>query len=497
MRLSKCFAIAAFVLAGCASTPPEMAIINDAADALGGAAMIQSVNTLTIEGTGENVNFGQNASPDTQGPILNVTQYKRTLDFAGNRWRLEQIRVPTVGNTAAQTQILAVDGDVAFNVNPQTMAAARQNAQVAKDRQAELYHHPIGALRAALAEGAVVSNPRKDGNDDVVDIAAGGTTVTLYVDATSKMPSKVRTTTDNVNGPLGDVVIETAFADYSDTGGVQLPGRLTTKTDKITTADIQVSSNTANGEVGDLAAPADVAAAQVPGVFVANLTDITVEEAGTGLWYLRGPSHHSVLAEFSDHLVLVEAPQSVARTEAVIAKVKELRPAKPIRYVINTHHHFDHSGGIRAVMAEGATIITHEGNKAFLEEVASRPHTLSPDALSQNPKPATVEGVTEKRVLQDAMRTLEIYPVTGSAHSDTMLMVYFPAERLIVEADLYNPPAPPAANAPPAPPPVFPFAANFVENVQKNGLQPARIMPIHGRIVPFRDAQTARGLGTD
>jgi hypothetical protein len=78
-----------------------------------------------------------------------------------------------------------------------------------------------------------------------------------------------------------------------------------------------------------------------------------------------------------------------------------------------------------------------------------------------------------------------------------MLMVYFPTERLIVEADLYNPPAPPAANAPPAPPPVFPFAANFVENVQKNGLQPARIMPIHGRIVPFRDAQTAPGLSSD
>jgi glyoxylase-like metal-dependent hydrolase (beta-lactamase superfamily II) len=433
---------------------------------------------------------------------LNVTQYKRTLDFANSRWRLEQVRVPTVGNTATQTQILAVDGDVAFNVNPQTMAGARQNAQVAKDRRAELYHHPVGALKAALAQGAAVANPRKDGNDDVVDVtAADGTTFSLYVDTTSKMPTKVTTNTDNFNGPLGDIVIETAFANYAESGGVQLPTQLTTKIDQITTANIQVSANTVNGDTGDLAAPADVAAAAVPGTFAANLTEVTVEEAGTGLWYLRGPSHHSILAEFTDHLVLVEAPQSVARSEAVIAKAKELRPDKPIRFVINTHHHFDHSGGIRAAMAEGATIITHQGNKAFFEAVATRPHSMSPDALSQNPKAVTVEGVSEKRVLQDAMRTIELYPVVGNAHSETMLMVYFPTERLITQADLYNPPAPPAPNAPPpapnAPPPVFPFAANFVENVQKAGLQPARIMPIHGRIVPFRDAQTAPGLGTD
>jgi glyoxylase-like metal-dependent hydrolase (beta-lactamase superfamily II) len=381
------------------------------------------------------------------------------------------------------------------------MMAARQNAQVAKDRQADLYHHPIGALRAALAQGATVANPRKDGNDDVVDVTTNGITFTLHVDTTSKMPTKVRTTTDNFNGPMGDIVIETAFADYADSGGVQLPRRLTTTTDTLTTANIQVSANTVNGDVGDLAAPADVASAAVPGLFAANLTEVTVEEVGTGLWYLRGPSHHSVLAEFSDHLVLVEAPQSVARSEAVIAKAKELRPDKPIRYVINTHHHFDHSGGIRAAIAEGATILTHVGNKAFFEQVASRPHTLSPDALSRNPKAAVVEGVSEKRVLQDAMRTIELYPVEGSAHSSTMLMVYFPSERLVTQADLYNPPAPPApgaaAPAPNAPPAVFPFVANFVENVQRNGLQPTRIMPIHGRIVPFRDAQTARGVSSD
>ena len=491
MRIRNWFVTAVLVFAGCASAPPEKAIINDAATALGGADKIQAVNTLTITGSGENLNLGQNSSPDAPTPVLKVSEYKRSIDFTGNRSRLEQVRTATVGNTAPAKQILGLDGDVAFNVNAAGVAA-RASGQVAKDRRQEMYHHPIGALRAALAQGATVANPRKDGNADVVDITTSdGAKLTLYVDSQTKLPSKVTTTTDNIGGPLGDMVIETSFANYADTAGLKLPMRLTTKNDKYTVADIEVSANAVNGNAGDLSAPADVKAAQAPPAAAPAM--ITVEEVGKGLWYLTGQSHHSILAEFADHLVLIETPQHEVRSAAVIAKAKELRPNKPIKYVINTHHHFDHSGGIRTAIAEGATIITHEGNKEFIEAMASRPHTLTPDALTTSPKSAIVETVSEKRVLKDSTRTVEIYHVPN-IHSATMLMVYFPAERFIVEADLYNPPAPPAANAAPAPnapPPVFPFAANFVDSVHKLGLKVDRILPIHGRMVPFKDAEVA------
>ena len=471
MRVRHWFATVTFVFAGCASTPPERAIVNDAATALGGADRIQAVNTLTIEGAGQNLNLGQNQSPDATQPILAVSGFKRSYDFAGNRSRLEQTRTANVGNTTPARQILGLDGDVAFNVNP-AGAATRANAAAAKDRRAELLHHPVGALRAALAQGATIANPRKDGSNDVVDITtADGQKLTLYVDTQSKTPAKVTTVTDNIGGPLGDMVVETSFANYAETSGLKLPGRITTKNDKYTVADIQVSRNTVNGDAGDLAAPADVKAAAAPPA--AAPPNVTAEEVGKGLWYLAGQSHHSVLVEFADHLVLIETPQHEVRSAAVVAKAKELRPGKPIKYVINTHHHFDHSGGIRAAFAEGATVITHEGNKAFFEAMANRPHTLTPDAQSRSPKPAVVEGVADKRVLQDATRTVEIHHIAGNVHSNTMLMVYFPAERLIVEADVYNPPAAPAAPAPgttappaaAAPPPVFPFAANFVDNV--------------------------------
>lgn len=494
MKRTIWFFAAALILAGCSSAPREQATIDEAATALGGAEKIQKVNTLVIEGTGENGNLGQSTTPDALN-VLKVNQSKRSIDFAGGRQRLEQTRIATFGapNPQPQRQNLALDGDVAYNVAANG-TATRAAAQVAKDRRMELYHHPVGALRAALGQGAQLSNPRTEGSQSVVDVTtAQGDKFTLFVDSGTKLPSKVVSmTSNNTNWPLGDVAIETSFANYTDVDGLKLPGRITSKTDKFTTADIQVSKNTVNGDVGDLAAPEAAKSAAAPDL---PAPMVTAQEIGKGIWYLAGQSHHSVLVEFADHLALIEAPQNEARTGAVLAKVKQVKPDKPLKYVVNTHHHFDHSGGVRRAMAEdGVTIITHAGNKAFLEDIAKRQSTLYPDTLGKSPKTPTIVGVTGKYELKDATRSVEIYPIPN-LHSDTMLIVYFPAERLLIEADLYNPPAPPAANAPPpapnAPPPVFPFAASVVETVQKLGLRVDRIVPIHGPIVPYRNLEAA------
>jgi hypothetical protein len=160
--------LGAFVgLAGCSATP-QQAIVNDAAEALGGAQRVQAVNTLVIEGTGENTNLGQSLSPDALN-VFNVTQAKKSIDFANSRWRLEQSRVATFGlpNPQPQVQNLGVDGDVAYNVGANGMPQ-RANEQVAKDRRMELFHHPIGAVRAALAQGAQLTNAQTEGSESSV-----------------------------------------------------------------------------------------------------------------------------------------------------------------------------------------------------------------------------------------------------------------------------------------------------------------------------------------
>jgi glyoxylase-like metal-dependent hydrolase (beta-lactamase superfamily II) len=252
-----------------------------------------------------------------------------------------------------------------------------------------------------------------------------------------------------------------------------------------------MTKSTVNGDAGDIAAPEAARSATPPAITAM----VTAEEVGKGIWYLAGQSHHSVLVEFADHLALIEAPQHEIRVDAVLQKVKELRPNKPLRYVVNTHHHFDHSGGVRRAMAEGVTLITHAGNKGFYEDVAQRKFTTpTADMLSKSPKTPTIIGVTDKYELKDATRTVELYPIPNP-HSESMLIAYFPAERLLVEADLYTPPAPPAPNAPPAaanaPPPAFPFAPSVVQTVQKLGLRPDRLVPIHGFIVPYRNLEAA------
>src|SRR5437773_3509956 len=317
--------IASAALSGCTQATPEQQIINDAAAALGGRDKIQAVKTIVIEGEGSNGNLGQDMSPDATGQTFAVTGYKRAMDAAGGRVRIEQTRTPNFTffqGQQPQKQVLGVDGDVAYNVAPNGMATRGADA-VAKDRRAESYHHPITIIRAALDPAARLSNPKTQGSQSAVDItSANGLKFTLAIDSKTKLPTLVVSMTDNTN--LGDVAIETSFADYQDVNGLRLPARLTTKTDKYTTADLRVMKQTIDGEAGDLAAPATAAsAAATSGVPPAN---VTAQEVAKGIWWLAGQSHHSVLVEFSDHLTLIETPQNDTRALAVIAKAKELRP---------------------------------------------------------------------------------------------------------------------------------------------------------------------------
>ncbi|HEY7444776.1 MAG TPA: MBL fold metallo-hydrolase [Vicinamibacterales bacterium] len=478
-RMLRLMLVAGFA-AGCAQAPPEMQAVNMAADALGGRDRILAVNTLLLEGTGTNGNLGQNVTPDGALPNFDIKDFKRTIDLARKRARQQQTRVPTApgANPQPQVQNFGVDGDVAFNVAPDGRAA-RQPELVARERRVEfLLHHPVGIIRAALDPAAKLSSPRKAGDLDVVEVTtAQGDMLTLAVDGTTHLPVSVTSMSYNAN--LGDVAIETAFADYQDVDGLKLPSRLTTKTDKYPTADITVSKNTVNGDAAELTAPAEVKSGPAP----TPTAMVTVEEIGKGIWFLAGGSHNSVLVELADHLELIEAPQNDTRARAVIAKARELKSDKPLTKVLVSHHHFDHSGGIRAAIAEGLTLVTHETNKTLFEDLAARKHSIVQDALAKNPKPVHIETVGDVAVVKDAARTMQIYHVEGSNHAESMVMVYFPAERLLVQADLYNPANPNAARLP-----------NLIENIQKRKLRVDRHVPLHGPVTT--QAQFAKVLET-
>jgi hypothetical protein len=137
-------------------------------------------------------------------------------------------------------------------------------------------------------------------------------------------------------------------------------------------------------------------------------------------------------------------------------------------------------------MSEGLTIITQAGNAAFYRDLARRRFGITEDALSRQPRTPTVEGVATKRVLTDGARVVELHHIRGNPHASTLLMVYLPAEQMLIQADAYNPPAPNVAT-----PPVAVFAPNLVANVDRLRLQVDRVVPIHGVIIPMSAVRLA------
>ena len=483
-RWQRCLVVSSVLAVGCGgAATPELELIEATAEAMGSLRGVSETATLVMEGQGRTFRLGQNMNPQADLPYYEIENYRLQIDFANERWQLRQDRTTTflTGNPQfGVRQTYGLDGDVAYG--EQGERTVRASERVSADRWAEMYHNPIGILLLALDETSIVSNLREEGGQQIVDVAAAnGTQFTLSVDGQTGLPSKVMSSTYHAN--LGDVTIETLFEDYAESGGLggfqarlTLPRIYTTNLDRFQVSTYRVTSNT-DAAVDDLAAPADVRSAPAA---VATAT-VEVEEITDGVWYLAGQSHHSVLIEFDEYLVLVEAPQSDTRTLAVIERARELQPDKPLQYVVNTHHHFDHSAGIRAAVSEGLTVITHEVNRSFYEDIVARQHSIVQDALSRNPQPLTAETVTgdEPYELTDGSRTMQLFRVLGDLHSDGILMAYLPAERILIEADDYSPTSREA-----------PFAAVLLQNIEDRELRVDTILPLHGGVSTYEDLET-------
>jgi len=214
---------------------------------------------------------------------------------------------------------------------------------------------------------------------------------------------------------------------------------------------------------------------------------VTSEKLADGVYRITG-GYIAMAIEFKDYILVLEGPQSDARGVAIIAEAKRLIPDKPIRYVMNTHPHSDHSGGLGPFVAEGATIITHNNNKKFLEAAFAAPRTLAADTLGKSPRKPKVEGVKEKRVLRDAGRTVEFHHVQDLLHSDGMLIAYLPKERILFQADFTLPPAGQPANE---------FVVTLVNNIERLKLDFDRYVPVHASPgdVPWTKADLMKTVG--
>jgi hypothetical protein len=446
-------------------------LVDDAAAALGGAERLTSLKTLRIDASGSAPNAGQNRMPDEELPVWRLNEYTRSIDLPNGRLRVQQVREAQFlfAGDLVQRQIQGLDGDVAYNMNAAGTAARAGEAAV-RDRRLELLHHPITIVRAALDPAATLANRRTEGSEQLVDVTtAAGDTVTLAIDSGSFLPTRVISMASNPN--MGDVAIVTRFADYEEVEGVKLPRRLTTNMDRYLQLDLEVARNRVNEEIADLAAPGTVRSAPVP---APPPVVVTAEPAGTGIWWLAGSGNHrSIVFEFADHLVLYEVPLNEARSKAVIDKARTLSP-KPLTKAIVSHHHFDHSGGLRVAVAEGLEIVTHRANEAFFKDLLARRHTIVPDALQQHPREARFVFVDDELTLKDGSMEVRLYHLLDNPREGTNLFAYVPAQRTLVHADLYDSTWQRHS-----------WGENVLANVERRRLRVDRHVPVHGAIEPF------------
>ena len=449
-----------------------------------------AVNLKSIKYSGSGFNFalGQSVRPFAPWPKFNVKSYTRTINYETGSSQEEMLRTqyenPPRGGGAQpiigeQRQVQLVSGSYAWNLAGNTAAPV---PAAAIERMLQIWTTPHGFLKAAQLNKATVTSAGagKGGKTHVVSFLADGKfKITGFINSQNLVE---RVETWIPNPVAGDMLVETLYSNYQDMSGIKFPTRIVQKQGGFPTLDIGITSVEPNASAA-IEVPVTVRQASAPPVRVET------QKLAEGVWYLTGGTHHSALVEFKDHVVLIEAPLNEERSLALLAEIKKLAPNKPIKYLVMTHHHFDHSGGVRTIVAEGATVVTHRLNRPFCDKFLQGKRTLSADRLSQARKTPRLITMADKHVLTDGTRVLELHHIKGSTHNEGIIMAYLPAEKILVEADVYTPGA---VNAPPPATP-NPFTVNLHENLQRLNLSVDRIAPLHGRLVSREDLLKAIG----
>ncbi len=474
LSLSALFGWAVMAWADGAQDPQT--VISNASKALGAG----DLKSIEYSGSGYDFALGQAPNPGSPWPKFNDKTYTRVINFDPPASRMQRIRTqgenpprgggqqPIIGEQT-QTQVIA--------------AGSPQAATLPDDLMMSV---PYAFLRSAAAKDTTVKSQTVGGKKYTVlaFTAMNKALVSGYLNDQNIL-ERVETKIDNT--VLGDIPFETTFSDYKDFSGVKFPTHIVQKQGGYPVLDLTITDVKPNAAANIQSSAAPPPALPGPA---------TSEKLGDGVYLILG-GYAAIAVDFKDYIVVIEGPQNDQRAEAIIAEAKRVIPKKPIKFVVNTHHHFDHSGGLRDFVAEGATIVTHQMNESYYRKVWANPHTLSPDRLAQNPRKPSFKTMTEKLVLTDGSHVIELYHLQNFGHNDGMIIAYLPKEKVLLEADGFNPPPQPLAKTPAA---ISPYTASLAANIERLKLDVQRIVPVHypadNRKVPMGELQTAVGKGT-
>jgi glyoxylase-like metal-dependent hydrolase (beta-lactamase superfamily II) len=399
--------------------------LNEIANAMGS----QYINSIEFSGNGNVFSFGQSFEPGERWPRFIQREYTAIINYQTPSMRLTQIRSqgehPPRGGGA---QAVAADQKTVQLVN-ENYAWQEVDGQIipnngaVKDRKLQLWLSPQGVIKAAIDNSGKMSG-------NILIFKVNSTEIKATINS-KNIVEKVEYLTSNE--VIGDYLVEVFYKDYQNFSGVMFPKHIEQKEDGYPTLTIEIHSVKANPQTSNL----------IPEIVknsVVQPLKIATEKISDGIWYLTTPNARNWVVDLGNEVAVVEGFTSEARSLLVLEEIKKLFPTKPLRYVINTHHHYDHSGGLRTFVANGTTIVTHEMNKPFFEKAWVRPRTIAPDLLSKHPQEIHFDTVSDKKIISGSERNIELYYMKDTSHAKYNLLVFIPKEGLIYWGDGYNPP---------------------------------------------------------
>jgi glyoxylase-like metal-dependent hydrolase (beta-lactamase superfamily II) len=442
------------------------------------------VNNLTYEYVSVTYQLGQEETP-LSPPRGTIQNGRLVLDFANNRRMQDQEVRPATATmlTGRQRRITLRDVSMLDVGGQQAPEAAAQLAVA----QASLRLVPHRLLLAALdqpdALSATTALVLRGDSLDGVRYAAGADTASLYFDRISSGLVAVETIADDP--VLGDRRTATIYTRWTPTGAISFPRQIDVDVNGRASAHTSVFSASTNDALTDsmFAIPDSIVERARRPAAVPPPMAVTLVELGPGVWRAEGGSHHTLVIEQPRGLVLVEAPLSRVRMSAVFDTLKSRFASKPVQAVVNTHHHWDHSGGLREVMARGVPIITHVRNVKFVRGVATAPKTVAPDALARGGRVPHIRGMRDTLTI-GAGDTRVLLFALPTAHVEGMLAVYVPSAGVLFTSDVVNP------GAPNAPLPAL-GSRELDRFASARGLTPRRYAGGHGRLVEWEEIQRA------
>lgn len=477
-RVARAIVLAILVTAPAAAQTPA-ALVQRAASAMGGESALRALNNTNYEFNASAFGIGQEETPAS--PARATLSYGRFVtDYRGSRRATSQESRAVTGVVTRQRRIIA--GGIGMTETngtpnpdaPGAVANALTEIRLLPDRLV------LAALDNPGALSALAARRFRGELMDGVRYANGADTVSLWFDRLNGLLVVAERVTDD--GVLGDRRNTAMYTRWADAGGVKLPREIDSEANGRLVQHTVITTASTNGTLDEamFTIPDSIVRRANRGPAVLAPVVVTLTEIGANVWRADGQSHHSLVIRQPNGLLVVEMPQSSARSRAVLDTLKSRFPGVKVHTAVSTHHHWDHSGGVREYLAQGIPVVTHRRNVDFVRGIGAAKKTVAPDALSRAPRTPVVRAATDTLAIGTGDTRVQFLELPNT-HVEGMLVAYVPSIRILFVADVIQP----GPGMSPA------GAREVVAMVRARGITVDRVVGAHVGIVLWADVLAA------